>query len=659
MLSLDKIVHANVPPAVAAVPATHPFRNQKTHDKLLDYLKQRLQMGKKVRDAKLERYCQIDRNVSGWMKLSEEDKKRRIKQEEDGTPQAIQMNLPLSYVHIDDMMTYFAATFSPNRGMFYHTGKPNEASEANQIVTLMNNHAVYAGYYRETLLSTLSCLKYNVGGFACFWAKDEGPSLSKDPSGKDVLSIDTKWQGNKIESLDMYNTFWDPTVHATKLSVDGEWCARAKMVSHYWLRSKAARGVYYNVDECLKEDSGVSQCQYYRHPPTEARLDIDDTKAGQDYASWFGESPEYAQNTGFELVEVFIRLNPTDFSLIEGTPADRMARSRYEIWRFTVLNNEKIIDCTYMNNIHGLLPFFFGVINDDLMGQSAKAVSEILQPLQDFASFLLNIHIQASRKNVWGLTVYDPTVVDFKAIPKGEVNGYLPIKASGYGKDLRTAIYHDQTQLDTKQTLQDLDSVMGIINQFFPTQSLPSQIASIDRAVDSQVAAVQQGANRRMHKTARLLDDTLFRSLRFCCYYNIIQYQPDNTSVNDFYGKEVVIDLSTLRQTDLPFIIGQGLKAIDRQAAAGALQQIIFALVQNPQAAQRIDMIGLIDYWTNMIDIDVDMTQFHLDQQAPAQMGPNAGQTPGQVAAAAQAGTGAAPPAANTPDGAIPAEAAA
>lgn len=653
MLNLDRIVHATISLPKPQVAPSHPYRSPANHTKLLDYLKQRLLMGKKVRDGKIERMCQVDRNVAGWMQLSDEDRKRRRKQEADGTPQAIQMNLPLAYVHIDDMMTYFAQTFSPNRGMFYHTGKPGEASEANQIVTLMNNHAIYGGYYRETLLACFACLKYNLGGFKVFWAKDEGPSLSRNVKGEDVLTMDIKWQGNKIESLDMYNTFWDPTVHPTKLANEGEWVATAKMVSHYWLASKASRGVFYNTDEALKEDCGVSVCQYYRHPPTTARLDIDDTKAGQDYASWFGESPEYAQNTGFELVEIFIRVNPTDFGLIEGNVAAQVARNRYEVWRFTILNDETIVDATYMNNIHGMLPFYFGVINDDLMGQSAKAVSEILQPLQDFASFLLNIHIQASRKNVWGLTIYDPTIVDFKQIPPGEVSGYLPIKASGYGKDLRTAIYHDQQQLDTKQTLQDLDSVMGIINQFFPTQSLPSQIASIDRAVDSQVAAVQQGANRRMHKTARLLDDTLFRGLRFCCYYNIIQYQPDNTTVNDFYGKEVAIDLSALRQTDLPFIIGQGLKAIDRQAAAGALQQIIFALVQNPQAAQRIDMIGLIDYWTNMIDIDVDMTQFHLQPQAPAQMGPNAGQTPEQIAAA-EAGTGAVPPAANNPDGGQP-----
>jgi hypothetical protein len=216
---------------------------------------------------------------------------------------------------------------------------------------------------------------------------------------------------------------------------------------------------------------------------------------------------------------------------------------------------------------------------------------------------------------VWGLTVYDSSVVDLKQIPAGEVNAKVPMKPAGHGKDIRNAIHTFNANLDTKQTMGDLESVMGIINQFFPTQSLPSQIASIDRAVDSQVAAVQQGANRRQQKAAKLLDDTVFRNVRFALYYNIIQYQPDEQDVTDFFtGKSVKINLQALRNTNLPFIIGQGLKALDRQAAASALQQIIFALIQAPQAAQEIDLLGLIDYWTSMIDIDMDMKKFYRQQ---------------------------------------------
>jgi hypothetical protein len=619
--------HPQIKLPTPTVHAAHPLRNNANHNLLLQYLQQRLDLGKKQRDSKLERMAAIDRDVAGWMKLSDEDKKRQRKKDEDGSPIATTIKLPLTYVHLDDMMTYFAATFSPNRGMFYHTGKPDEVSEANQIITLMNNHAIYAGYYREVLLTTFNCMKYNLGGFYSYWATDSGPKLSKNAQGADIVTTETKWQGNRVEALDMYNTFWDPHVHPTKLNHEGEWCGRAMMRSHYWLKNKCAAGVFFNCEDLLANDNGISETIYYRHPPTAARMNENESLAGAgvDYASWFSETPDFAHNSGFELTEIHIRLNPVDFGLIDGNAAAKQERNRYETWRFTIANNERIIECTYMNNIHGMLPFHLGVVNDDLMGQSQKAVSEIIMPLQDFASFLLNIHVQANRKNVWGLTVYDPTMVDLGDMKDGEVSARVPLKAAGYGKDVRTAVWRDNATLDTKQTMGDVDSVMAIINQFFPTQSLPSQIASIDRAVGSQVAAVQQGANRRMHKTARLLDDTMFRGMRFSMYYNIIQFQPDNAVVNDFYGREVTIDLSKLRTLDLPFIIGQGLKALDRQAASESLQTLIFALIQNPMAAQRLDLIGLIDYWTSMIDIDVDMKQFHLQPAAPTQTGPEAG----------------------------------
>jgi hypothetical protein len=171
--------------------------------------------------------------------------------------------------------------------------------------------------------------------------------------------------------------------------------------------------------------------------------------------------------------------------------------------------------------------------------------------------------------------------------------------------------------------------MMALIDQFFPTQSLPSQIAGIDRAVDSQVAAVQQGANRRQQKGARLIDETMLRPMRCSMYYNIVQYQKDNEKVADFYtGKEVDIDLSKLRDMNLSLIIGQGLKALDRQAMQGQLREIIFALIQAPTAAQRIDLLGLLDYWTSMMDLEMNLKQFEVvppGQPTPDETGVPAG----------------------------------
>lgn len=622
----SQMLHAEIPLPKPTVHSAHPFKNEKHHEILLQYLTARLELGKNDRDHRLPRLAKIDKDVSGWIRHSEADEKIIREREQTGDPVAVKMSLPLNFVHLDDMMTYFTQTFAPSRGMFYHTGSPDDAGPASQIVTLMNNHAVYGGYYRQTVLTIFNILKYNLGGFTAQWTKDSGPVLGTDSTGAaTVMQEQIVWQGNKIEALDMYNTFVDPSVHPTQLYKDGEFAGKSKLVSHYWLQSKASQGYYFNVEDCLREDSGVTRSKYYRNPPVEAKLSRINNN-GTDWVSILSDTPEYAQSTGYELTEIMIRLNPFQLNLIPRNAENKVQRNRYEIWRFTVLGAERIIECTAMNNVHGFIPYFFGLLNDDSMGTSQKSVSEILQPLQDFASFLINTHVAATRKNIWGSTFYDPTCIDLNAIPAGEVSARIPLKAAGYGKDIRTMVYHDHNPLDTEQTLGDLEKITNLVNTFFPTQSLPSQIASIDRAIDSQVAAVQQGANRRLHKAGRLIDDSLFRPLRFCFYYNIIQYQPDNTSINDFYGKSVNVDLSTLRSTDLPFIVGQGIKAVDMQAAAGKLQQIIFALIQNPQAAQQIDLVGLIDYWTSLIDIDIDMTKFHV--QPPA-VGPDGQPIPG------------------------------
>lgn len=620
----ERISHARFNLPKAQVHAGHPLRNKIVHDRLLAYLQARLQSDEQNRDSRVTRYAQIDRDVAGWQRLSEEDRKRRVQHQRDGSPQATAINLPLAWVHLDDMMTYYAQTFAPNRGMFYHTSKPATSDDASQIVTLMNNHAIYCGYYRQLLLTIFATLKYNLGGMSTFWGTDYGPRLAMNESGGTYSEPEVVFAGNKVKSFDMYNTFWDPSVDPTMLHKDGEWFATAEMKSHYWLKNKCLEGMYFNCDDILDSESYPDSVvtKWYKDPPAEAMLEVDDAFS-QSWVSVLSGNASYINKGAFELVEIYIRINPNDFALIPGTREEKSQRNRYEIWRFTLLNDMRIIDCTYMNNIHGWLPAFMGVSNDDVMRQAAKSPGEILTPLQEFSSFLLNAHVQANRKNLYGTTYYDPSRVDLDSVPKGEVGARVPVKAQAFGQDIRSMIYHDNNILDTKQTLQDLEGMMGIINQFFPTQSLPSQIAGIDRAVDSQVAAVQQGANRRQHKGARLLDDTLMRPLRFAMYYNIVQFQQDAVEVMDYHGNTVTIDLTKLRGMNLAYVIGQGLKAIDRQAMASQLQGMFFALIQAPAAGQQVDIIKILDFWTSMMDIEASMEDFRLPPQpaAPGQPG--------------------------------------
>lgn len=615
-----ELSYPDLPLPASTVHATHPFKHKGNHELLLQYIKARLRVGAKARDRNLPRYVHNDKKVSAWIKLALEDRKRKAKSEESGVPVMTDVVLPLEFIHLDDMMTYYAQTFAPNRGMFYNTGDPEEVGPASQITLKMNNDALYCGYFKETLRAIFSVLKYNVGGIHNAWSTDSGPKLETQPGGQTTVTQEVKWRGNRMEALDMYNFLYDSTVEFTDLHKEGEFAAMVKLRSHYWLQKRAVSGTFANCSEALKNTDRIQsgRATYYRSPPQEAMLTTErSASSSPNTTDWVAilSEVDFTEVAGHEVVTLFINLNPADFGLV--APAERASRRGYELWRITLLDDEFIIQAERQNNIHGHIPCYFGVINDDIFGSAQKSPAELIEPMQDFASSLLNIHIKASRKNIWGTTYYDPLAVDMKQIPEGEVAARVPLLPGAAGRDIRTAIYHDAHTLDTKQTMTDLESAMGIINQFFPTQALPSQIAGIDRAVTDQVAAVQQGVNRRQQKGARLLDDSMFRPMRADMYYNIIQYQPDDEEITDYYtGKAQKLNLDELRSTNLPFIIGQGLKAIDRMAAQELMQKLIFALIQAPQALQpdengdAIDLLAMINYWTSMMDIDANFEQF-------------------------------------------------
>lgn len=632
----EKIQHAQFDLPKNELHPKHPFNNPANHEKLLNYIKQRLDGDLSNRDNRVKRYAQIDRDVAAWLRLGDEDRKRAIEHELNGTPQATAVNLPLTWVHLDDMMTYLIQSFAPIHGMFYHTAGKDQTDVAGMLVAIMNNHAVYGSYYRQFARALFNLLKYNVGGITNNWAKEYGPKLVTNADGNTDVESQTVFAGNLIKAIDQYNFFFDPSVEPTMLHKDGEWAAVAEMKSHYWLKKKCLESTFFNCEGLLGEDWTRHACRYYRDPPVEAKLDSENVTSGSsiNWFSFMAGADSFLVNNAFEIVTVYIRLNPNDFDLVDrrrGANQGRVDRNRYEVWRFTICNDDTIIETTYLNNVHDHIPAYFGVVNDDFMREAAKSPAEILNPLQNFSSFLLNSHVLANRKNIYGTTFYDPSCVDYDSVPDGEVAAKVPIKPQGYGRDIRTMVYHDSHVLDTKQTLGDLEGMLGIFNQFFPSQSLPSQIAGIDRAVDSQVAAVQHGSTRRQQKTARVIDDTMMRPLRMGMYYNIIQYQEDGVEVGDYFKDETTkIDLSKLRSFSIAHLIGQGLKSMDRQFIAQMMQQVIFAMIQAPQTVQPtetspgIDLLGMMSFWLSMLDANVDMNQFKLEPVPPA-----AGAVPG------------------------------
>lgn len=606
------------------VHAKHPFRNLTTQQTLWDYLEPRIDAARDVRDSKLGRMMDVDRVVSTWIKATGEDFQRLQQERKTGEPQARKTILPLVFTHLDDVLSYYIQVFCPNRGMFFSMGDMAESNAAHGLVKFMNHNALSAGYYRHFASAIWSALKYNeMGGIMLNWNVKLGSEYQRLPDGRTQKTPAILSQGNDVTALDPYNTLLDPTVKPYDLHKDGEFFTRVLRLSPFEIRKRAERGEYFGVETVGtdEDDSNHGVSTYWASPPTEYYMNADaGTGARVNWSAWMtGSSSASLDSSCREVLETYIWINPYAFNLIPQT-RDNLARNTNEIWRLTTMNGI-LIGANPTEDVHEHLPAYFGIIHDESAPTAQKSIAELIEPLQSSASFSMNIHIEGMRKNLYGTTFYDPTRVDYDKIPKGEVNARVPLKSQGFGQDIRTMVFHDSHNMDTSQTMQDVGNMVDLAQKFFPSQGLPSQIASMERAVTSQVAAVQQGANVRNQKGARLMDETLFCPLRIDMYTNIVQ-RFDGKPITDYDGSEIKLDIGALKSTDVQYVIGMGLKTLDRNFAASSMQSIIFALIQAPQVGQQMPLLEMMDQWTRMIDVDLNLQQFidmQKEQMAAAQ----------------------------------------
>jgi hypothetical protein len=589
------------------------------HDKLLSYLLARLRTTSVARSQRAIRYARIDRQISTWQQLSNTDSQRRAKEDSTGQSQAIHMNLPLGEVHLEDMASYYAGVFAPQVGSFFKEPKPMQSKVASGLINKMNADSKKARYYTNLISALRRFLKYNIGGFHVEWCTKAGSADNKDG-----------W--NDICSIDPYNHLWDPSIKdPAMIRCDAEWSATVDVMNQKALLDAQTSGLFYGVGEVVlgKEEgwtagNPTTKAEFYKYPPNQAGITDMDQTTGNGKVDWTGYGASLASDVqisvpGWERVDMYIWINPFEFNLTD-TDSNNLV-----LYRFSILGGVRVVSIEQVYEpaaesdpglaAHYLeIPHYCGFLNVDDMGEATRSVAELLAPFASFGSFLMNAHVDAARSSIFGLTVYDPMGIDLSTIPNGETAARIPTKQPG--RDVRAIVQNLSQPLDTQNTMQALGGLLQIMDRFFPAQAMPSQVAGIDRAVQSQVAAVLQGVSRRLHMIVRTLDDDVMGPTRFAAYTNIARYQ--------------AVPLDGLTDDDVLLMLGSGLQQLNTEAAANDIKELIMTILQNPQAAQQYDVLGLLNWWSGMKNIPDSLESFI--KQQPAQ--------PGQPGAP----TGAAPP---------------
>ena len=578
------------------------------HDDLLSYLLSRLESDTE-RPVRLQRLASMDKVISTWQRLTAEDSARKRKQESTGKAQAIAMNLPVTQSHVDDMAAFFAEVFSPHAGSFFLAPNQQVPPEMQKIVDRLNDDAASCDLFSSISGAMRSFLKYNIGGFHNQWTPAAGDeAATESPDGL-----------NTTASLDMYNLLWDPAItDPKKIRTDAEWAAIVETANRRALVQGEQRGLYAGVGAVLIQDetqlnSSYTQAQYYRFPPTNAGIANKDDLSGPQidwgaYGKSLGSERVELKNA-YEVINMYCWLNSADFGLTYGQ--QQFTEDGYYLWRFRILNGERIISAVPVNKQSDTLvdqgkiviPIYAGYLQQDDMLGATRSIAELLGPFQSFMSFLLNAHVQGARGSIWGIKGYDPQMFDVDAIDNSDGTAAW-IASKMPGRDVRTGLTEIKGTYDAGKTMDQVGSMMNLMQNFFPAQALPNQVAGLDRAIESQVAALLQGVNRRLHLLVRLLDGAVFSPLRFDLYRNLVE----NGSVSG----------AGLTDRQVQATLGSGTEQLNREVAEAAVRQLLFAVLQNPTIVENYDVSALMSYWASLLKLPVDLSRFALQRQPAA-----------------------------------------
>ncbi len=592
-------------------PAAHPFNNKANHEKLLKHVIERLDFGNEVRDEFVLRLQTIDREFSGFVKLSEADKKRERDNLAGKAPKPTDVNLQLAATHIEEAVTFLMSVFAPDSGMFEATARQDKQSVANAFAAVLNRQSSRGRFYREYVKAFANMLKYNLGGWFTYWEKVQGNQLTNTIDGQPNLSRKIIWQGNRIKSIDMYNVIWDIAVHPVDLPYLGEFVAFVEMVREFRVKKMAEDGELFEVHRFTGENMATDNTNRYYKSKPQIRNELGLAGGGgeTDWVNVLTQGGSREVTSGHELVTYYGWLNPREFGLSND--------DELQIWRIVVVNQQFIAQTEYMNNAHGMLPVAFASPREDDLGFGQKSYGEMLIPLQRYASFKLNVDQQSQRKSLHGITVFDANTVALDNIDESEVAGRIRANPTSQDVDLRKKIMQLRDAPDTTGTMRDIASIVDLMQKLLPTDML-RQVADLQRATTYQAAAVVQSANRRNYNIARLINDHAMHTMKFQLMYNLFQYQEPMEMLADD-GTVIEVTPSEFRDAGIEYAVGEGLKGIDRLLIADVMKEILTSVLQSQQAAAEIDVVKLLDYYSSLLGDKTDISSFRRQVQPPQQ----------------------------------------
>ena len=493
---------------------------------------------------------------------------------------------PIVVSQVDSMVGYLADVFLSGYPLFPVVSNPTNKQDAEDLETLIDDHATLGGYARQLLIFLRDGVKYNLGAIEANWEAVSQYSLTDDFSqmGKQKLSKAVK-KFTKIKRLDPYNTVWDRTVSPGDVSAEGDYAGYLEILSRTKLKKFLTRlgneGKAFNVKEalaCGDKTTTLSENtpNYQVHPTVSdyvaARKPLDEMN-WYSYITGATESQRNHMKSGnFEKFTFYARIMPSEFDL--NGPESKTP----QIWKFVTINNSIVVQAERIISAYDFLPILFGQPLEDGLGYQTQSIAEANIPFQTAATTLFNIRFNAARRAVSDRALYDADLISSADINAPVPAAKIPVKSNALDQTRKISDAYFPIPFDAKGTetaMQDGMTIAGFAKELSGLNNpMQGKFQKGNKSVQ-EWNDTMSGADARLRLPALTLEFQVFMPLKEILKLNIYQYGEDAQVISQKDGTVHTVKIEELKKKVLAFRMADGYTPKSKLASTDAIMRLV------------------------------------------------------------------------------------
>jgi hypothetical protein len=561
------------------------------HSKLLEYLRKRLETSERSMSNFYPRWNVNERKVQAYVNLPDYEKIQETMNKQSKPPKMVSIVVPYSYAVIQTVTTYLLHTFCGRSPIFQVSCYNGEfAAAARNLELCMQYNADHNRLSWQIYQALLSSQVYQVGIWRVGWRNDKKFRTIKTPvqqwsmmgiplGPKGVMESREEqlvYSGNEVVSVDPFMFFPDPRVPMTEVARRGEFVFWRSFENKMSMRLGEKSGQYAWVDAI---SSQMPQSNFGSKDNSDRTIRS------------MGDGVAGATNRDHSQIEPVIQLDegtciiiPADYGLSESTTPEK--------WLFAIANKSQIVKAEPLEADHDMHPV--AVFEPNAMGNSfgSLATADIIGPVQDHISWLLNSHMLNVRGAINNRVVVNPHYVEMKDLKRNpdEDDGawVIRMKQSAFGLKPQDGLYQFQVTDVTSTHVKDMETMIRIGLMFVgANENLMGLQDARGRKTATEVRTAGEAGASRLAALARIIGAQGLGDMAQMMGQNL-QQRMDVDFYNRMLGaKAFGAPLNPTGITgDFYYPMNDGTLPLDRAALLQVWEQILMGVAKDPELRQ-------------------------------------------------------------------------